>query len=47
MTELQEEIDFLWTFWLTHSCDKCGDDPKRRFPTKKFPKLFQLLQVIK
>ena len=47
MTELTEEIDFLWTFWLTHSCDKCKDDTQRRLPTKTFPKLFQLIKVIK
>lgn len=44
--DLKKEIDFLWQFWLNHSCEKCKDDKKTRLPTKRFPMLARVLEEI-
>jgi hypothetical protein len=49
---LKKEIDDLWTFWLTHHCDRCPDDPgdgetPARFPTKSWPQLWNLMKGTK
>ena len=41
--KVREEIDFLWAFWLKHSCEKCTDDPNRRLPTERFPAIFEMM----